>query len=101
MIFLLDIGNTNTHLGLANNRAVTRQTNIPTAAWSGQEAARLIEKFVGRGPIEGAALCSVVPPATASARQLVERRWHWTTLELSPQTVSGVKIRYPHPESIG
>ena len=33
MILLFDIGNTHTHLGLANARRVVRQVDIPTAAW--------------------------------------------------------------------
>jgi type III pantothenate kinase len=33
MILLFDIGNTNTHVGLANGSRVIRHTDIPTAAW--------------------------------------------------------------------
>ena len=33
MILLLDIGNTHTHLGLANSRRVVKQANLPTAGW--------------------------------------------------------------------
>ncbi len=33
MILLFDIGNTNTHLGLANSRRVVKQADIPTTAW--------------------------------------------------------------------
>ena len=33
MILLFDIGNTNTHLGLANSRRVVKQADMPTAAW--------------------------------------------------------------------
>ena len=33
MIILFDIGNTNTHVGLANDRRVVRHTDIPTVAW--------------------------------------------------------------------
>ena len=40
MILLFDIGNTHTHLGLANDRRVVRQTNIPTARWFEGKAAK-------------------------------------------------------------
>ena len=33
MILLLDIGNTHTHLGLADADGVRRQTNLKTALW--------------------------------------------------------------------
>ncbi len=56
MILLLDIGNTNTHLGLGDSRHVTKQTNIQTAGWFSGAAKGLVAKFVGRARVEGAAL---------------------------------------------
>ena len=35
MLLLFDIGNTNTHIGLANDRRVLQQINIPTREWFG------------------------------------------------------------------
>ena len=32
-LLLFDIGNTNTHIGLANHRRVVKQANLPTAGW--------------------------------------------------------------------
>ena len=34
MLLLLDIGNSNTHLGLANSRRVVKQANIATTDWN-------------------------------------------------------------------
>jgi type III pantothenate kinase len=87
MILLFDIGNTNTHLGLANSRRVLKQANIPTAAWFNGKAERLVVKFTGRARLEGAAMSSVVPRATP--------------LALTPRTLRGVGIDYPHPQTIG
>src|SRR5438045_7608336 len=101
MTLLLDIGNTHTHLGLANRRRVLRQANIPTAAWANASAEPLVAAFAGKARIEGAALCSVVPSATPLARQLIKRRWSLPALELTHQTVSGIRIKYPQPETIG
>ena len=42
MILLFDIGNTNTHTGLANDQRVVKQTNIPTASWFNGTAAKLV-----------------------------------------------------------
>src|SRR5260221_1288876 len=100
MILLLDIGNTNTHLGLADDARVRRQMNIPTTAWFDSTAPRFIEKIVGRANIHGVAICSVVPRATPAVRQLVKRRWTLTALELTPKTVRGVTINYPNPRTI-
>lgn len=101
MILLFDIGNTNTHLGLADARRVVKHTDIPTAAWSDGSAARLARKFIGGARLKGAALCSVVPRATPRVRKAVRQLWKLDTLELTPKTLRGVGIDYPKPNTIG
>ena len=101
MILLFDIGNTNTHLGLANSRRVIKQADIPTAAWFNGDAEKLLKKFTGRARLEGAAICSVVPHASPRALKLVRRLWHLPCLELTPKTLRGVGIDYPKPDTIG
>src|SRR4051812_6587392 len=101
MILLFDIGNTNTHLGLANGRRVVRQRNIPTVAWFQGKAAKLVARFVGRAQLDGACLCSVVPRATPYTIKTVRRLWRLKCLELTPRTLTGIGIDYPRPETIG
>lgn len=101
MILLLDIGNTHTHLGLANKTSVTRQTNFATGAWVANSAEKYLASFVGRRQVEGVAFCSVVPDATSCVRPVVKRLWKLSVLELRSKTIRGVGINYPRPESIG
>jgi type III pantothenate kinase len=101
MILLFDIGNTNTHLGLANASRVVRQTDIPTASWFNGTARTRLAKFVGKTRIEGAALCSVVPKATRHVHPVVKKFWGRACLELTPKTLRGVGIDYPKPNTIG
>ena len=101
MILLFDIGNTHTHVGLADGRRVLKQANIPTLSWFGGGAAALVKKLIGRKKPEGAALCSVVPKATPLVRKTVRNLWHLETLELTFQNITGVGIDYPKPSSIG
>lgn len=101
MILLFDIGNTNTHVGLANERRIVRHTDIPTAGWRKGSSAKALGEFVGKTPITGAAVCSVVPAATPQVKAVVRKGWRLETLELTAQTVRGVGIDYPKPESIG
>jgi len=101
MILLFDIGNTNTHVGLANSRRVLRQTNIPTAAWFSGKAKVQLVRFVHKARVDGVALCSVVPRATPLVCQAVRRLWHLPCLELTPRTLRGLGIDYPKPETIG
>lgn len=100
-IVLFDIGNTNTHLGIANNRRVTKQADIPTKEWLNGGVKDALMKFAGRNPIEGAALCSVVPRTTPLVLKAAWQLWRVDALELSPKTVRGVGIDYPKPKSIG
>jgi pantothenate kinase type III len=64
MILLFDIGNTHTHVGLADDRRVLKQINVPTREWFGGNAKARVKKFAGKNKIAGAVLCSVVPRAT-------------------------------------
>lgn len=101
MILLFDIGNTHTHLGLANARRVLRQMDVPTAGWRSGSAAARIRKFVGRTKLTGVALCSVVPSATPRITRFVRQTWKLPALELTPDTLRGVGIDYPKPHTIG
>ncbi|MBI2925676.1 MAG: type III pantothenate kinase [Verrucomicrobia bacterium] len=101
MILLLDIGNTHTHIGLADDRRVFTQADLKTASWSEGTAAAAIERFVGRRKLAGVCFCSVVPRADQHLRQFVERRLGLPLLQLTPATLAGLGVRYPKPETIG
>ena len=101
MILLFDIGNTHTHLGLANSRRVVKQADMPTAAWFNNTALRALAEFTGRARFKGAAVCSVVPHATPGVCEVVRHIWHLPCLVLTPTTLRGVGIDYPRPKTIG
>ncbi len=101
MILLYDIGNTHTHLGLADNRRIRRQTDIPTASWFENSAGRQVRNWLGAARITGAALCSVVPRATAFVSGFTQNAWGVAALELNARTLRGVGIDYPKPSTIG
>lgn len=101
MILLLDIGNTNTHLGLGTASRVGRRSEMPTAAWFLNDAGRRIRAFVGTRKIEGIAMCSVVPKATVQALRLAERQFKVPAFQLTSRTLSGLGMDYPKPETIG
>lgn len=101
MLLLFDIGNTHTHLGLADNERVVKHVNIPTAKWFDRGAGALVKRFAGRNKIDGAIVCSVVPRATPLARKMVRATWDLESLELNAKTTRGVGINYPKPKTIG
>ncbi len=101
MILLFDIGNTNTHIGLASDRRVVRQANVPTRSWLGGDAFKQVRRFVGGERVNGAALCSVVPQATPLVHDLVQAQWGVQTFELTAQNLAGLGVNYARPETIG
>ncbi len=101
MIILFDIGNTNTHVGLAGPKAVVKQVNIPTASWAKRAGEWNLKTFVGRQRITGAALCSVVPNSTPKLVEVTRRLWGLPVLQLTSKSLVGVGLNYPKPETIG
>lgn len=101
MRLLLDIGNTHTHVGLANSRRVVRHWDMPTGEWFSDRAARSLKRSVRPHAVDGAALCSVVPRAVRPARKVLRELYSVQALVLSPATVRGVGIDYPEPATIG
>jgi len=101
MIALLDIGNTHTHIGLANGRRVLRHADVPTRDWSAGAPQRAADRFLKQAPLTGAILCSVVPAATPKAADFLRTRFGLECVELTARTVRGVGIDYPRPETIG
>ena len=101
MILLFDIGNTHTHVGLANHRRVLRHINIPTGEWLEGKARARVARFVGAKEIEGAVLCSVVPRATPVVRRIIRRLCNLRALVLTSKTLRGLGVDYPRPHTIG
>ena len=101
MILLFDIGNTHTHIGLADRGRVRRHMDLPTQEWATPAAERRVIRFVGSARVEGASVCSVVPRCTKSVLLAVRRSWKVVPRVLTSRTLHGVGIRYPKPETIG
>jgi type III pantothenate kinase len=101
MILLLDIGNTHTHVGLADARRVLKQADIPTFAWRAGGAPGRMKQLLDKVKLDGAALCSVVPDVTPHVKKFIRSGWGLDPLELQAATIRGVGINYPNPRSIG
>jgi type III pantothenate kinase len=101
MNLLFDVGNTHTHVGLANDRRICRRIDIRTGDWDTVLAQQKIRRFVRDVPVDGAAVCSVVPRVTPKVRTAVRGGWGVSVAELTAATVGVLKINYPQPKSIG
>ncbi len=99
MQLVLDIGNTNTHVGIVADGKLKRDRDFRTEDWSNGRIEALLDRFIGKTDCEHAVLCSVVPSATKEAS-------FWLSCHPIPTTLlthknCGVPIDYPDPESIG
>ena len=101
MLLLFDIGNTHTHVGLANGRRVLKHINVRTGEWLGGKAGTRVARLVGAKAIQGAVLCSVVPQVTPVVRRVIRQLWKFSPLELTHKTAHGLGIDYPRPHTIG
>lgn len=101
MLLCIDIGNTQTDIGLVapgGQTSAQATTTLPTAELGEINAA--INSLPTDAPFIGIAFCSVVPAATARLAELLSPRnqpiWQLThTVDL------GVPIHYPKPAEIG
>ncbi len=101
MIAVFDIGNTHTHIGLANSIRVLGQTNVSSTGWSDGASAKAAVKFLKKHKVTGAALCSVVPTVTPLVSRFIRDQLHVSCVTLTPQSVRQIGIDYPKPETIG
>lgn len=100
-LFAIDIGNSFAHLGLVEDGRVLERAEVATALLaSGDPAARkAFLQFSGRA--RGAAWCSVVPKANEALAEFLAEAGHPDPLPLTPATLRGLAIAYPHPEQLG
>ncbi len=101
MILLIDIGNTNSHIGLADARRVVKGTEMPTGSWKNETAAQKLRGFVKGRTIKRAAFCSVVPATTPKVRRTLKTLLGVDPFELNAATIREIGIDYPKPGTIG
>lgn len=106
MLLLLDIGNTHTHVGIANPRpgdtlkGVQAHKNFETRGWRTGATPKAIRQFIKGTKFQGASFCSVVPWASPFCARLL-RGLGLEYLELNSDSLRGVGINYPKPQTIG
>lgn len=97
----MDVGNTHTHLGLADAQTVYRQWHFPTQVWADGGVPSKLPGPRLPSSLAGAVLACVVPKALPGVRRLIEDTLGIQVLELNAQTLRGLQIDYPRPGTIG
>ncbi len=104
MLLAIDVGNTNTVLGLYDNKKLIQHWRIKTD--SSSTADELILTFNGllkdQPQVTGISICSTVPSVLREMRWMLERYFPETkTVIIEPGTKTGVPIITDNPKEVG
>jgi type III pantothenate kinase len=100
--FVIDIGNTSTHIGLACGRRILRQGRMATR--EGREERKimmLLRKLAAGRAVKAAVLCSVVPGLNPLWTQVLQKLCGKEPLVVGHRIHLNIKVDYPQPETIG
>ena len=108
MLLAIDVGNTNTVIGMYDDVKLVDHWRIATnAERTSDELGLLFAQFIGLhgftfgDHVDGVAICSGVPRVTAAIRDMTERYAGFQPLVLGPGVKSGMPILYEDPKEVG
>lgn len=107
MLVAIDVGNTQTVVGLFVRDELQHQWRIATnAERTSDEYALLLQQFLGLADTElhalgGVAISSVVPRVTAALREMSDRYLRAPLLVIEPGIKTGMPILYDNPREVG
>lgn len=107
MLIAIDVGNTQTVIGLFDDTALLSHWRIATnAERTSDEYALLLRQFldqdgVALDAVVGVALSSVVPRVTAALRDMGDRYLSAPMLVIEPGVKTGMPILYDNPKEVG
>jgi len=107
MLLVVDVGNTDTTLGIFENEELRATWHMATVIH------RMVDEYavlllnmlhhqgLDKSDIKEVALCSVVPPLTANFEELFQRYFHISPLVIGAGVKTGVRIRMDNPREVG
>jgi len=108
MLLCIDAGNTQTVIGLFNDKDLADHWRIASVAdRTADELALMIQQFLGfhgfsfESQISGVAISSGVPRVTTELREMCERYFGFPALVLEPGVRTGMPILYDNPKEVG
>ena len=104
MLLAIDVGNTNTVLGLFDGGDLEHSWRIKTdARMTGDEIALTFRGLLAGSPeVTGIALCSTVPAVLREMREMLARYYgHVPTVIVEPGTKTGVPVLTDNPKEVG
>ena len=107
MLLAIDIGNTDTTLGVFAGEELRATWHMATSIHRrGDEYGALLlnllhYQHIDTSDIKEVALCSVVPPLIATYEELFQRYFHISPLVVGVGVKTGVRIRMDNPKEVG
>ncbi len=107
MLLAIDIGNTDTTLGVFDGEELRATWHMATSVhrMADEYAALLLNLLHQQGldtpDIKAGALCSVVPPLISTFGELFQRYFHISPLVVGVGVKTGVRIRMDNPREMG
>jgi type III pantothenate kinase len=107
MLLAIDVGNTNTVLGVFDGKRLVESWRLQThRERPADELGLLVHGLlahhgVDRARVKGAILSSVVPPLTGTTGLMVDRYFGTRLLVVDPATNTGMPILYDSPADVG
>ena len=107
MLLAIDVGNTNTVLGVFDGSTLLQSWRLATRRErTADELGLLVDGLfaharIDKSRIHGIILGSVVPPLTGTTRAMVERYFGLKALTIEPGTKTGMPILYDNPAEVG
>jgi type III pantothenate kinase len=108
MLLAVDVGNTQTHLGVFKGDELIHEWRASTdATRSADELALMFGQFLSlaglsfSSQITGVSVCSVVPRATQEMREMVQRYFGFPALMVGPGVKTGIAVLTDNPREVG
>jgi len=107
MLLTIDVGNTNTVLGVFRGAELVAHWRLTTARdQTVDEYGMLVRSLftsagLDPGSIEGVIISSVVPPLNATLAEMSERYCGGTALFVEPGVKTGMPVLYENPQEVG
>lgn len=107
LIFVLDVGNTNTVLGVYEGEELKYHWRVETSRNKTEDEYGMIVKalfeHVGLSfqDISGIIISSVVPPIMFSLERMCQKYFHLKPLIVGPGMKTGLNIKYENPREVG
>jgi type III pantothenate kinase len=108
LLLAIDVGNTQTHVGVFARDEVTAQWRSSTQPYAtADELALSFQHFLAlhdlsfSSRISGVVISSVVPSLTAAYRDMVERYFHFEPVVVEPGIRTGMQVLIDNPAELG